>query len=155
MARNQRLSSSTLPLMLLVWTTLIQAFRVNAPKAMPLCDSCVEVKARIIPTYVEVVALPRLPRQHHPGNMTDSTSSHIDSNTLEPLRIQTRLRSRYMVFDASGRLPFDIVFGLRRRSDSDPCDISFQTTKSLLDVPYALANSLLSLYELRTSTAGP
>lgn len=114
-----------------------------------------EVKTRIIPNYIEGTALPRLPRQHHPAKMAESTSIHIASNILDLLRIQTRLQSRYTVFDASGRLPFDIVFGLRRRSDSDPRDISFQTTKSLLDVPYALANSLLSLYELRTSTAGP
>jgi hypothetical protein len=86
--------------------------------------------------------------------MADSTSHHIDSNTLEPLRIQTRLQSRYRVFDASGRLPFDIVFGLRRRSDPGLRDIHFQTTKSFLDVPYALANGLLSLHELRTSAAG-
>jgi hypothetical protein len=56
-----------------------------------------------------------------------------------------------MVFDVSGRLPFDIVFGLRRRSDSVHRDISFQTTNSLLDVPYALANGILSLHELRAS----
>jgi hypothetical protein len=87
--------------------------------------------------------------------MTDSTSTYIDGNILEPLRIQTRLQSRYTVFDASGKLPFDIIFGLRRRSDPDPRDLFFQTTKSFLDVPYALANGLLSLHELRTSTAGP
>ena len=87
--------------------------------------------------------------------MADSTSTHIDSNTLEPLRVQTQLKSRYIVFDASGRLPFDIVFGLRRRSDSDTRNISFQTTKSFLDVPYALANGILSLHELRTSATSP
>lgn len=81
-------------------------------------------------------------------------SNHADIDTLEPLRVQTRLQSRYMVFDASGRLPFDIVFGLRRRSDTDARDISFQTTHSFLDVPYALANCLLSLRELRVSSEG-
>ena len=87
-------------------------------------------------------------------DMADSMSCHTDSSTFEPLRVQTRLQSRYKVFDASGRLPFDIVFGLRRRSDSDPRDVSFQTTNSFLDVPYALANGTLSLHELRTSTTG-
>ena len=86
--------------------------------------------------------------------MADPTCTHTDSSILEALRIKTRLQSRYNVFDASGRLPFDIVFGLRRRSDSDPCDISFRTTNSFLDVPYALANGILSLHELRTSTTG-
>ena len=81
-------------------------------------------------------------------------SDRPDSSALEPLRIQTRLQSRYTVFDASGRLPFDIVFGFRRRSDSDPRDISFQTTNSFLDVPYALAHGILSLHELRTSATG-
>ncbi|KAM0715602.1 hypothetical protein Q7P37_009100 [Cladosporium fusiforme] len=74
---------------------------------------------------------------------------------MEPLRVQTQLKSRYTVLDASGRLPFDIVFGLRRRSDSDSRDISFQTTRSFLDVPYALANGLLRLHELRHSDKGP
>lgn len=74
---------------------------------------------------------------------------------METLRVQTQLKSRYTVFDASGNLPFDIVFGLRRRSDSDPRDISFQITKSFLDVPYALANGLLSLHKLRRSDTSP
>lgn len=87
--------------------------------------------------------------------MADPTSNHTDSSNLEPLRVMTRLQSRFNVFDASGRLPFDIVFGLRRRSDSDPRDVCFRTTNSFLDVPYALANGILSLHELRTSTTGP
>lgn len=87
--------------------------------------------------------------------MADSMNNHSDSSTLKPLRVQTRIQSRYIVFDASGRLPFDIVFGLRRRYDTDPRDIYFQTTKSFLDVPYALANGLLSLHELRTSAGSP
>jgi len=69
------------------------------------------------------------------ASMMDSTSSHTDGNTMEPLRIQTQLRSRYIVFDASGRLPFDVVFGMRRRVDSDPRDVSFRITNSFLDVP--------------------
>lgn len=78
-----------------------------------------------------------------------------DSNIMEPLRVQTQLKCRYTVFDASGRLPLDIVFGLRRRSDSDPRDISFQVTHSFLDVPHALSNGLLSLHELRSSDTSP
>lgn len=70
---------------------------------------------------------------------------------MDPLRVQTQIKSRYTVFDASGRLPFDIVFGLRRKSDSDSRDVSFRITKSFLDVPYALANGNLSLHELRPS----
>jgi hypothetical protein len=75
---------------------------------------------------------------------------HPDSKTImDSLRIQTQLKSRYTVFDASGQLPFDIVFGLRRKSESDPRDISFQTTHSFLDVPYALAKGLLRIHDLR------
>lgn len=77
------------------------------------------------------------------------------SNNMEPVRVQTQLKSRYSIFDASGRLPFYIVFGLRRRSDSDARDVSFQITNSFLDVPYALANGLLSLHELRSSDTSP
>lgn len=77
---------------------------------------------------------------------------------MDPIRVQTQLKSRYPVFDASGKLPFDIVFGLRRKSESDPRDTSFQTTHSFLDVPYALAKGLLRIHELRRSsddTKGP
>jgi hypothetical protein len=70
---------------------------------------------------------------------------------MPPIRVRTQLKSRYPVFDASGHLPCDIVFGLRRKSDSDPRDISFQTTHSFLDVPYGLANGLLRIHELRRS----
>jgi hypothetical protein len=87
--------------------------------------------------------------------MSDPASSNPDSNTMEPLRVQTQLKSRYTVFDASGRLHFDLVFGLRRRYDSDPRDISFQITKSFLDVPYALANGLLKIHELRRTDPSP
>jgi hypothetical protein len=37
---------------------------------------------------------------------------------MPPIRVRTQLKSRYPVFDASGHLPCDIVFGLRRKSDS-------------------------------------
>ena len=42
-----------------------------------------------------------------------------------------------------------LVFGLRRKFDSDPRDIAFQTPNSLLDVPYAMAKRLLRITELR------
>jgi hypothetical protein len=75
---------------------------------------------------------------------------HPDSKTImDSLRIQTQFKSRYPVFDASGKLPFDLVFGLRRKTDSDPRDIYFQTTHSFLDVPYALAKGLLRIHDLR------
>jgi hypothetical protein len=95
------------------------------------------------------------PCRRYRESMTEPTKFHPDSKTVNTLRIQTQLKSRYTVFDASGRLPFDVVFGLRRKSDSDPRDVSFQVTRSFLDVPYALANGLLSLHELRSSDTGP
>jgi len=69
--------------------------------------------------------------------------------------VNTQLKSRYAVFDVSGKLPFDLVFGLRRKTDSDPRDIAFQTTHSLLDVPYALANGILRIHELRRTDTSP
>lgn len=68
---------------------------------------------------------------------------------MSELRIHTRIHSRYQVFDASGQLPFSIAFGLCRRSpaDTDSRPIIFQVAKSTLDVPYALANGLLTIQE--------
>ncbi|KAI0868741.1 hypothetical protein GGS24DRAFT_481452 [Hypoxylon argillaceum] len=68
---------------------------------------------------------------------------------MESLRIHTAINSRYRVFDTLGQLPFSIVFGLCRRSpeDIDPRSIVLQTKHSALDVPYAIAHGLLTLYE--------
>ncbi|KAI0512895.1 hypothetical protein F5B22DRAFT_637486 [Xylaria bambusicola] len=65
------------------------------------------------------------------------------------IRIQIVIHNRYLVFDASGELPFSIVYGLCRRSkdDLDARDIILHTAKSALDVPYAIANGLLTLHE--------
>lgn len=75
---------------------------------------------------------------------------------MEPLKVQTQLACRYRIFDASGKLPFDVIFGLRRRSsqDDDPRDIRFKVAGSILDVPHALAHGLLKLCEVRTSESG-
>lgn len=68
---------------------------------------------------------------------------------MNELRIHTQIHSRYQVFDASGQLPFNIVFGLCRRSpaDTDPRPLLFEIAGSILDVPYALAHGLLTLHE--------
>ncbi|KAI0551800.1 hypothetical protein F4679DRAFT_124610 [Xylaria curta] len=68
---------------------------------------------------------------------------------MEALCIHTAINSRYQVFDASGQLPFSIVFGLCRRSpaDTDTRSITLQTKHSALDVPYAIAHGLLTLYK--------
>ena len=65
------------------------------------------------------------------------------------LRIHTHVHSRYEIFDAAGRLPFSIVFGLCRRSpaDTDPRPLLLETAGSVLDVPYALTHGLLTLRE--------
>ncbi|KAL8754668.1 MAG: hypothetical protein Q9184_005036 [Pyrenodesmia sp. 2 TL-2023] len=70
-------------------------------------------------------------------------------NTMNELRIHTQVHSRYQVFDASGQLPFSIVFGLCRRSpaDTDPGPLLLEVAGSALDVPYALAHGLLTLHE--------
>lgn len=70
-------------------------------------------------------------------------------NIMNELRIHTQINSRYQVFDASGQLPFSLVFGLCRRSpaDTDPRPLLFEIAGSVLDVPYALARGLLTLHE--------
>lgn len=68
---------------------------------------------------------------------------------MSDLRIHTKIQSHYLVFDASGQLPFSIAFGLCRRSpvDTDPRPLLLDIAGSVLDVPYALANGLLTLHE--------
>lgn len=68
---------------------------------------------------------------------------------MNKLAIFTQIHSRYQVFDASGQLPFSIVIGLCRKSpaDTDPRPLLLETAGSILDVPYALANRLLTLHE--------
>ncbi|USP75297.1 hypothetical protein yc1106_02571 [Curvularia clavata] len=69
--------------------------------------------------------------------------------------LHVQLHSRYNVLDASGRLPFSVVFGLCRlaKSDTDPRPILIETAGSVFDVPYALAHGLLTLYEERLEDA--
>ncbi|MCJ1463327.1 hypothetical protein MMC07_001934 [Pseudocyphellaria aurata] len=68
---------------------------------------------------------------------------------MNELRIHTHINTRYQVFDASGQLPFTIVFGLCRRSlaDTDSRPLLLESAGSVLDVPYALAHGLLTLHE--------
>ncbi|KAI1370150.1 hypothetical protein F4677DRAFT_383919 [Hypoxylon crocopeplum] len=68
---------------------------------------------------------------------------------MEEVRLQTAIHSQYQVFDASGQLPFSIIFGLCRRlpSDTDARPMVLHTASSFLDVPYAIAHGLLSLHE--------
>lgn len=70
-------------------------------------------------------------------------------NVMNALGIHTQIHNRYQVFDASGQLPFSIVFGLCRRSpaDADPRQLLLEIAGSVLDVPYALAHGLLTLHE--------
>ena len=82
--------------------------------------------------------------------ITVSTFSYIyNDNMKSHLQIHTQIHSRYQVFDASGHLPFSIVFGLCRRSlaDSDSRPLILEIAGSALDVPYALAHDLLTLHE--------
>jgi hypothetical protein len=67
----------------------------------------------------------------------------------DELKLHIRIHSRYQIFDQSGRLPFSIVFGLSRRSpqDTDTRSLILDTSASIFDVPYALANRLLKFFE--------
>ncbi|KAM0201560.1 hypothetical protein ACHAQI_011203 [Fusarium lateritium] len=75
---------------------------------------------------------------------------------MKKLNIWMVVNVRYQVFDQSGKLPFNIVFGLCRRSsdDSDPRPLRLRTKQTILDVPYALSDNLLQLrkYNARTKT---
>ena len=68
---------------------------------------------------------------------------------MSELKIHTAINSRYQLLDASGQLPFSIVFGFCRRSpdDIDPRPVLLETAGSVLDVPYALAHGLLTIHE--------
>ncbi|KAI1404899.1 hypothetical protein F4819DRAFT_445888 [Hypoxylon fuscum] len=68
---------------------------------------------------------------------------------MEEICIHTVIHSRYQVLDASGQLPFSIVFGLCRRlpNNTDARPIVLHTANSSLDVPYAIAHGLLTLHE--------
>ena len=70
------------------------------------------------------------------------------ADETDVVRVQIQLNSQYRLFDASGHLPFSIVFALCRRSseDTDPRNIDFQVSQTVLDVPYALLNGLLTLH---------
>ena len=67
----------------------------------------------------------------------------------DELAIHTKICSHYQVFDASGQLPFSIVFGLCRRSkaDTNPQNLVLDVSGSALDVPYALTHGLLTIHE--------
>jgi len=81
-----------------------------------------------------------------PEHAARNTPAHY--NMMEDLPIHTQIHNRYQVFDASGQLPFSIVFGLCRRSlaDTDPQPLLLEIAGSVLDVPYALAHGLLTLH---------
>ncbi|KAF0637458.1 hypothetical protein NXS19_005958 [Fusarium pseudograminearum] len=68
---------------------------------------------------------------------------------MDNFKIHTVIHSDYLVFDKSGKLPFSISFGLCRplNGDTDPRNVGLKTTRSILDIPYALSNGLLSLRE--------
>lgn len=70
------------------------------------------------------------------------------------LKVYIKINSRYQIFDQSGNLPFSIVFGLCRHSpqDTNTRSLVLDTSASVFDVPYALANGLLKLFEGQEET---
>jgi hypothetical protein len=71
---------------------------------------------------------------------------------MEELKIHILMQARDRIFDASGKHPFTIDFGLCRRSpdDTDPRSLIIDIAGSALDVPYAIANKLLISHGLNT-----
>ena len=76
-------------------------------------------------------------------------------NAMDRIKVHTHIHSRCRAFDITGKLPFNIVFGLCRRSsaDTDRRPLVLETAGSALDVPYALAHGLLTLQEGTSKTA--
>ncbi|MCJ1345992.1 hypothetical protein MMC31_004203 [Peltigera leucophlebia] len=77
----------------------------------------------------------------------DEPETDSDCSTCTQSVVETA--TRYRIFDASGQLPFSLVFGLCRRSpaDTDPRPLLLEIAASVLDVPFALAHGLLTLHE--------
>lgn len=71
---------------------------------------------------------------------------------MNELKIHVLIQARYRIFDASGKFPFTIDFGLCRHSadDTDPRSLVLDITGSALDVPYAIANKLLISHGINT-----
>jgi hypothetical protein len=71
---------------------------------------------------------------------------------MDELRVHVLMQARDRIFDASGKHPFTIDFGLCRRSpdDTDPRSLIIDISGSALDVPYAIANKLLISHGLNT-----
>ncbi|CAG7561226.1 unnamed protein product [Fusarium equiseti] len=71
------------------------------------------------------------------------------TQAMAELQVYINLTSRYRVFDKSGKLPYSVAFGLCRRSsnDKDSRYLRLSAKNSILDVPYALCQGLLSLRE--------
>lgn len=71
---------------------------------------------------------------------------------MDELKIHVLMQARDRIFDASGKLPFTIDFGLCRRTpdDTDPRSLLIDIAGSALDVPYALANKLLVSQGIKT-----
>lgn len=65
----------------------------------------------------------------------------------DELKVQTKINRRYQIFDQSGSPPFRIVFSLCCRSpqDTDAWPFILETSASIVDVPYTLANGLLKM----------
>lgn len=71
---------------------------------------------------------------------------------MDELKIHVLMQARDRIFDASGKHPFTIDFGLCRHSphDVDPRSLVIDVAGSALDVPYAIANKLLISHGLNT-----
>lgn len=90
------------------------------------------------------------PTNHRPSwNRFGSRHSYYTHAMTSEFSIHIQPHSRYSVLDASGQLPFSVVFGICRlsKSDTDPRPLLIETAGSIFDVPYALAHGLLTLHE--------
>jgi hypothetical protein len=83
-------------------------------------------------------------------DQTRKTKTRQEEAQENQVKIHVSINSDYRAFDLAGKLPLNIIFGLCRRVKPEAPEmrpILFDVSGSVFDVPYALANGLLNLYD--------
>ncbi|MCJ1423072.1 hypothetical protein MMC29_000953 [Sticta canariensis] len=75
---------------------------------------------------------------------------------MNDVRIYTQINSPYQVLDASGQLPFSVIFGLCRQSpaDTDPRPLVLEIAGSVLDVPTERWRDAFTVYQCHIDANG-
>ncbi|KAH8900453.1 hypothetical protein GQ53DRAFT_835490 [Thozetella sp. PMI_491] len=92
--------------------------------------------------------LERAPGTHRP--VDNGHNEYDEQSARGDVRLYVVVSSEYLKFDLSGGLPFSIVFHLCRYAGMGAADdksLLFDMSGSVFDVPFALGNGLLRLYD--------